>query len=298
MKFDVKTYKAENDQLKLTQAQKNAIVARVSAENAARKGVVRFKWIKAAAAVMAVAVLGSGMLFGGKILGGSGNMFTITAKAASSDETRELTNDFEPIGTIRTNGGGQFYEYNDDDSLIRNYIFRLMDFSLDCFGENIEEITYTAHNCAFKIIDKKGIRGIVRSEELDGVMADNDAWRNSYSSYTVDPGYINKNVGEEPNICLATGIDMLSENVSDELKVYAAHGENFRTEAEARSYYQLEADVALRDISVDVTVKFKNGETATKTLVFEAKVRIENWELDSDGEYSCDNKTVISAKII
>lgn len=301
MKFDINRYKAENDAVRLTEAQKNAIKS--NAERSAKARAVRSfpTWAKPIAAALAVLMLAGGIWLGtGR--NNSKNMFSITAHAVSSDEAVELDNSFKPVGELKHFGGGAVHTY-DGESLTEEYIIRFADFSFTCPGNNIRSVTYMANNGAFRIVDTDGIIDYKNSDYLETKnnekyikTAETDIWTGEIvSTYTVNSDYTGKYIDDEPNICLVSKIDLLSGDCPKALK--DGYNKDFSSKEEAEKYMELEGKTALRDLSVDVTVTYNDGSTETKTMVFSSDVEITEWTMDADGEYSYDSKTAINAKI-
>lgn len=302
MKFDINRYKAENDAVRLTEAQKNAIKS--NAERSAKARAVRSfpTWAKPIAAALAVMMIGGGIALG-QNTHGKNNMFSITANAASTDdEAVELNNEFKPVGELKSFGGGATYIFDAKNDLNGGYLFRYMDFSFDCEGDNVKNITYTANNGAFRIINTDNIYDMTDSDYLKTkdedriVSITTDDLENICSSYTVDKGYVNvKNSDDEPNIALVTKIDLVSGDCPKEIR--ENYNSDFATKSQLQKYHELENETMLKDLSVDITVTYNDGSTETKTMVFDSEFEITDWETEPDGGYCYDSKTTINAKV-
>jgi hypothetical protein len=297
MDFDVKKYKEENDRVALNELQKRALISR--AKHTAEHREDFSLRTRVAAAGFALLVLGGGIWVGNKLFAGKANVFTVTAYAASTDDKSvTMDNEFKPVGELKSLGGGEVYVYDDDNSekLTQNYIFRKIEFSFGCEGNNVKSVTYTAHNAAFKIIDKSGIISTEKSDFLKNTMLESSVWREPYSEFTVEGDYLNKRIGDEPNVCLVSKIDLLSKECPQELK--KNHPADFATKKEAEQYYNLKAQCAVKGVSIDVTATFADGSRLTKTLVFNSEAEITDWATEADGSPMYDTKTTVRARVI
>lgn len=169
-KFDVNTYKDENDKLKLSKTQKDIITAKM---HQTQDGIMyenkKFShkpknsyslWVRTAAAVLAVAVIGCTSYFGfsfGK-LNNTENVFTITANAAEVAAAYDL--DDSIIGAYSSEAGGGWdmkdFDYIDSKDPLNDNTYFNKEGTVDYFteyklsglqitGKNIDSVTMTAN---------------------------------------------------------------------------------------------------------------------------------------------------------
>lgn len=264
--------------------------------NEVKEEVINFKtakskrnWIKPLSAIAAslaiVIALGSVGIFTEKE--SSKNPFVLTANA------EELNNEsYIQIGKLECQGRGLAMIQVDEESNARlTEAGAIFDFNIECVGENIESVTYSADNtCLYIIYDHKGVIDYVpltMEQFMDG--KDVDTHRGGYRrvnactfDYDMQPQGDVKSIRPDE---YAEKIPLCGSFKLQELEgVYIP---NFDTaDFDITNVFIEEFNKRAQDFTVDVTANYTDGSTLTQTIQFKC-------QKTEDGEDICLSAMVV-----
>lgn len=246
-------------------------------------------WIKPLSAIAAslaiVIALGSVGVFTEKE--SSKNPFVLTANAD------EINNEaYIQVGKLECQGRGMAMVKVDEESdPMLTEMGAIFDFNIECVGENIESVTYSADNtCLYIIYDHEGVLDYVpltMDQFMDG--KDVDIYRGGYRrvnactfDYDMQPQGDGKPIKPEE---YAEKIPLCGSFKLQELKdVYIP---NFDTEGfDVTNMFIEEFNKRAEDFTVDITAKYTDGSTLTKTIQFQC-------QKTEDGEDICLSAMII-----
>ncbi len=244
------------------------------------------KWIKPLSAIAAslaiVIALGSVGVFTEKE--SSKNPFVLTANAD------EINNEaYIQVGKLECQGNGSAWiQKNEGGSFELERIGANFDFNIECVGENIESVTYSADNtCLYIIYDHKGV--------LDYVPLTMDQFMDCKEVSTHRSGYRRVNActfdyDMQPH---GDGKPIKPEEYAEKIPLCGS----FMIEDPQGVYYDSD-DLDIRDIfieefnkvaedfTVDITAKYTDGSTLTKTIQFQC-------QKTEDGEHLCLSAMIV-----
>ncbi len=197
-----------------------------------------------------------------------------------------------------------------DDNIKANYIVqsKVVDFPIQCSGNNIEKITYTVSgNGYFALLsDMQGVSAIEYVEDVPSTfeevqrypydLADTGKYSEKALSFTIDYEAQNDSIAK---LCLYTVdnsgkyCDLYNENIYFEKSDGSfVHGKDFDYE---QMYFELFTDgegfdvINYSDYNIDVTVAFIDGTKETITLNLGLEKTKKPYESGEDGEYTALN---------
>lgn len=245
-----------------------------------KRKTIKFKATAVIAASLAFVIALGAIFFNSGIISNT-DSFTLKAYAA------EITDDtYVAIGNFSRQGGGSSYDIN--GNVISNITAEgCFDFFVNCEGENIETITYTANNSSFLLnseyegfVDTKLLEDDLYSTHLNG--------RYSYSSYTVDYNkqpdpelYENaetnkKYYGSQEDIANAFGEDYdtfapvilsLSAEIEEEIEVNSNESEDLlQTSGAIDKMLYEKINKESDNYTIDIKVTYTDGHTECKTI--------------------------------
>lgn len=264
--------------------------------NEVKEEVINFKtakskrnWIKSlgalAASLAIVIALGSVGIFTEKE--SSKNPFVLTANA------EELNNEsYIQIGKLECQGrGSAMVQVDKESDPMLTETGAIFDFNIECVGENIESVTYSADNtCLYIIYDHKGVIDYVpltMEQFMDG--KDVDTHRGGYRrvnactfDYDMQPQGDGKPIKPEE---YAEKIPLCGSFKLQELEgVYIP---NFDTaDFDITNVFIEEFNKRAQDFTVDVTANYTDGSTLTQTIQFKC-------QKTEDGEDICLSAMVV-----
>ena len=264
--------------------------------NEVKEEVINFKtakskrnWIKSlgalAASLAIVIALGSVGVFTEKE--SSKNPFVLTANA------EELNNEsYIQIGKLECQGrGSAMVQVDKESDPMLTETGAIFDFNIECVGENIESVTYSADNtCLYIIYDHKGVIDYVPLT-MEQFMDDKnvDTHRGGYRrvnactfDYDMQPQGDGKPIKPEE---YAEKIPLCGSFKLQELEgVYIP---NFDTaDFDITNVFIEEFNKRAQDFTVDVTANYTDGSTLTQTIQFKC-------QKTEDGEDICLSAMVV-----
>ncbi|MEE1281882.1 MAG: hypothetical protein UHK60_06495 [Acutalibacteraceae bacterium] len=230
------------------------------------------KWIKplgAIAASLAIVIgLGSVSIFGRDE--SVKNPFILTANA------EELNNDtYIQVGKIECQGNGGAMRFENGSFKLQE-IGANFDFNIECVGENIESVTYSADNaCLYIKGDYEGVidyEALTMEQLMDG--KDINTHRSGYKrvnactfDYDMQPQGDTKGINsgeyqEEIPLCGSFLIE-------DFIGVYEF--DSTSRDFDVRDIFIDEFNKSAENFTVDVTANYTDGSTLTKTMQFQCQ---------------------------
>lgn len=230
------------------------------------------KWIKplgAIAASLAIVIgLGSVSIFTEKE--SNKNPFILTANA------EELNNDtYIQVGKLECQGNGGAMRFENGSFKLQE-IGANFDFNIECVGENIESVTYSADNtCLYIKGDYEGVidyEALTMEQLMDG--KDINTHRSGYKrvnactfDYDMQPQGDTKGINsgeyqEEIPLCGSFLIE-------DFIGVYEF--DSTSRDFDVRDIFIDEFNKSAENFTVDVTANYTDGSTLTKTMQFQCQ---------------------------
>lgn len=245
-----------------------------------------FRWVGAAAAVLAVAMLFGGIAFAGKGNAGA-NGFVVRANAA------ELGTGYVSLGAMERDNSPHGYSFDENHNVTYMAIEQGVRFDVTCEGENIDTVEYKINGKGYFAFDG-GTDGVTVTESVPQT----DSEQNPYFGYNGSSYALGYRVGADssadaPHLVLYTedfgGSYCRAFMQFDEEKGAWISGKDISYE---QWFYEM--FTAGDGCSVDVTVTYRDGLTETKTVTFALSL-----EQRSDGDFEDGSYTVavLSARL-
>lgn len=302
-------YKNALDNIKADASLKCGIINNIKkcSENGYPKKTKKLTVISAVAASLVIIIACSVFYIPQK--GKRDNSFTLTAYAAdsTSDEvnSKNLNNKtyiyagmIKDMGATTTFLSGKVdknnnlieeYPENGDTIVEANHSFV---FNLNCKGKNIDTVTFDSGNGKFKlstfcdnVINHKG-----KSDNYNGFSGSDEYYCDSYVTkynnqiWNVEPVFTGDKKGNQsgtpvyPKVCLETKFKKFEKYKNKPKPVkdfYDYYGDgtpkNTLTKQEEKTIYESYMNYFIKDLTVTVTAKFKDGSEESKKVKFKSE---------------------------
>ncbi|MBQ7386245.1 MAG: hypothetical protein IJW04_07035 [Ruminococcus sp.] len=211
--------------------------------------------------------------------------FILSVNAADSPEDTSTMDEINKDAYVKINkiknfgqGFGTTTKYNENGDYLYDEIFEVLKeftLELDCSGENIETVTYTAHNTYLSY--KPTYAGLKEAVDLT------EAEREKYKAYTSFDGFgwassctFDYNCQPKSTLTIELPEDSLDGTIplriafNFELEE-GKYTTTSRDDADVKTIFEEEFNARSDQYALDVTANFADGTSTTKTLKFKCE---------------------------